>query len=344
MNKFFIGLDFSKLTVDVSIVSKVKPEELIAYRQFKNTSAGVKSLITWASKELKVDLKSEVIFCGEKTGTYSRLFSNTLADAGYFIWLQHAMHIKLGMGDVKGKDDKTDSKRIATYAARFEDKAVRYARPQDRTRLLQSLLSQRHILMENLKSFSVNRKENCADLLNLEIAKEICEKYEEIENRLKEQIKELDKLIKKAIQESEEYIQTYNLLTSVKGVALQNAAAFIVFTDNFKRFDFDYRKIATYWGVVPFKNESGTSVKLGTHVSPKSNSWLKALITEAALCAVRFDEYIGHYYRRLIERGKPKGIALNNTKNKLIKILVALVRDNKSYDPNYNLKKTNKAA
>lgn len=344
MNKYFIGLDFSKLTVDASIVSKENPEEAIAYEQFKNTTVGLGKLIAWAKKEVKADLVNEVLFCAEKTGTYSRLFSDTLADFGYFIWMQHAMHIKFGMGDVRGKDDKTDSRRIATYAARFEDKAVKHIRPKQRTRLLKSLLSNRRILMESLKAFSVNRKENNADLFELEIARDACQKYEEIEQDLKAKIKELDKLIAETIKGDSEYRETFSLLTSVKGVALQNAAAFIVFTDNFSKFNFNYKKIATYWGVVPFKNESGTSVRMGTHVSPKCNSWLKALITEAVLCAIRHDDYIGSYYDRLIKKGKPKGIALNNTKNKLVKILVALVRDKKSYDAEMHSKSKASAA
>lgn len=344
MNKFFIGLDFSKLTVDASIVSKENPEEVIAYERFKNSTAGAKKLLKWASTATNVDILSEVIFCGEKTGTYSRLYADFMSDTGHFIWLQHAMHIKNGMGDVRGKDDKTDSRRIAAYAARFEDKAVRYVRSADRMRLLKNLLTNRQLLMNALKAIAVNRRENPLALQDPTIAEDACREYEKIEQGIRDGIQELNRLIKEAIMAVEEYRQTFSLLTSMKGVALLNAAALIVFTDNFRNFDFNYRKMATYWGVVPFKNESGTSVRFGTHVSPKCNSWLKALITEAALSATKHDAYLKAYYERLIKRGKPKGIALNNAKNKMIKILVALVRDNKPYDANFHINKAASAA
>lgn len=117
----------------------------------------------------------------------------------------------------------------------------------------------------------------------------------------------------------------------MKGIGLINAVALIVYTDNFTKFNFNHRKIATYWGVVPFKNESGTSVRRGTHVSPKCNSWLKALLTEATLCAIRYNSRIKAYHDRLMARGKAIGIVLNNCKNKMLKILVAMVRDSKIY-------------
>lgn len=105
----------------------------------------------------------------------------------------------------------------------------------------------------------------------------------------------------------------------MKGVALINAAAIIVFTDNFKRFSFNSRKICTYWGVTPFRNESGDSIRRGTHTSSFHNNWLKAILSEAVLCAIRYNERLKTYFLRLLAKGKHRNIALNNTKNKLLK-------------------------
>ncbi len=41
------------------------------------------------------------------------------------------------------------------------------------------------------------------------------------------------------------------------------------------------------------------------------------------------------YYSRLMAKGKHRNVALNNTKNKLLKTLVAMVRDGKKFDENY---------
>ena len=49
------------------------------------------------------------------------------------------------------------------------------------------------------------------------------------------------------------------------------------------------------------------------------------------------------YYNRLLNRGKIKGVALNNVKAKLINIVFTMVRRGTIYDPNYDMIKiTNK--
>ena len=43
MKKFFVGIDFSKRKMDVSIVEKDFPERTIAYKQFINNAQGKRS-------------------------------------------------------------------------------------------------------------------------------------------------------------------------------------------------------------------------------------------------------------------------------------------------------------
>ena len=77
-----------------------------------------------------------------------------------------------------------------------------------------------------------------------------------------------------AIIESDEQLkENYDLITSIKGIARQNAACMIIYTNNFKKFDCDPRKIACYYGVAPFGKQSGTSVnqspQTGLHYYPE---------------------------------------------------------------------------
>lgn len=259
MKKFIIGIDFSKETVDASIVQKEQPETLIAYKKFRNNTKGVDGLIAWAKSKVAQD--GEIIFCGENTGTYSTLFSDELTDRGFIIWIEHSMNIVRGMGDVRGKDDKTDSLRIASYAARFYDKMKPYVRPKDETRVLKTLLAKRDRLKSFLKAEITNTKENPLMLQDSNIASSINEFFKRLEESLRKELKELERMILDVVMSSSEYAKNFNIPTSMKGIGLINAVALIVYTDNFTKFNFNHRKIATYWGVVPFKNESGTSVE-----------------------------------------------------------------------------------
>ena len=154
---------------------------------------------------------------------------------------------------------------------------------------------------------------------------------EELISQVKEKIKELEKQIKKIIESSPKLNKTFEILTSMPGIALINATAFIVYTNNFKKFNYDARKIASFWGVAPFGHTSGTSIKGTPHVSHYADSYLKSLLSEAALCASRYCPIINKYVTKLKKAGKHKNIVLNNAKNKMIHILVAMVRNNENY-------------
>ena len=258
-----------------------------------------------------------------------------LSENGKYIWLGNPLDIKRSMGLVRGKDDVIDSRRIATFAAEKHHKAVLYMRPEDSTRTLKYLLSIRNTLIEQKKALSCQIKENFPKLHDAALLYKIENELKHALDFIKAEIKKIEKMMLDIILSNKEYKNTFDILTSMKGVALINAAAIIVFTDNFKRFSFNSRKICTYWGVTPFRNESGDSIRRGTHTSSFHNNWLKTILSEAVLCAIRYNERLKTYFLRLLAKGKHRNIALNNTKNKLLKTLVAMVRDGKTYDEKY---------
>ena len=61
------------------------------------------------------------------------------------------------------------------------------------------------------------------------------------------------------------------------------------------------------------------------------------MLTQAALAAINFNPVIARYYMRLVERGKKKQVALNNVKNKLIRLVTAMVRNRKIFSPEYKI-------
>lgn len=337
MKKFFVGIDFSKRRMDVSIVEKDFPEQTIDYKQFINNAEGAKEMCEWVEYTTNTSTKfeGEVLFCCEHTGSYCLEVCDYLSENGKYIWLGNPLDIKRSMGMVRGKDDILDSRRIATFAAEKHHKAILYIRPEDSTRALKYLLSIRNTLVEHKKALACQIKENFPKLHDAALLCEIENELKHILDSIKTEIKKIEKMMLDIILSNKEYKHTFDILTSMKGVALINAAALIVFTDNFKRFSFNSRKICTYWGVTPFRNESGDSIRRGTHTSSCHNYWLKAILSEAVLCAIRYNERLKTYFLRLLAKGKHRNVALNNTKNKLLKTLVAMVRDGKKIDENY---------
>ncbi|OYP47594.1 IS110 family transposase, partial [Prevotella sp. P4-98] len=68
-----------------------------------------------------------------------------------------------------------------------------------------------------------------------------------------------------------------------------------------------------------------------------ANRRIKSMLTQAALAAINFNPVIARYYMRLVERGKKKQVALNNVKNKLIRLVTAMVRNRQIFSPEYKI-------
>ena len=160
-------------------------------------------------------------------------------------------------------------------------------------------------------------------------------------NEFNKEIAKVEKAIMELIASDEKIKHTYELVTSVPGIGLQNALCLLIYTNNFTRFKFNARKIACYYGIAPFGKDSGTSVHSDPHVHYMANKKLKAMLTQAALAAINYCPLIRDYYYRLITRGKNKEVARNNVKNKLIHIVTSMVKNNQPFNPEYiNIHKT----
>ena len=327
MKKIFIGIDFSKKTFDATVLKANLLHEKGEHRQFSNNKNGALKLIKWVEK---IGAREECLFCGEDTGLYSKIVSETIVNEGCFMWLDSALRIKRSLGISREKNDKKDSRDIALYAARFNDRAECYVPLDQATEALKKIFTMRKQLMKFYDKLLVNYYESKRYLDN-ELLSNAFAVQEELISQVKEKIKELDKQIKKIIESNPKLNKTFEILTSMPGIALINATAFIVYTNNFKKFNYDARKIASFWGVAPFGHTSGTSIKGTPHVSHYADSYLKSLLSEAALCASRYCPIINRYVTKLKKAGKHKNIVLNNAKNKMIHILVAMVRNNENY-------------
>lgn len=333
MNKIFIGIDFSKEKFDATLIKRdVKCEE--AYDSFPNTEDGFKLFIKWVKSNSRGTTKQDWLFCGENTGLYSVKLSIYLAGKGYFMWLEHALEIKYSMGVRREKTDKADSRCIAMYAMRHEDKARRFTPKSTTMQALEILLSRRDLLVKMKGQLNSHATEMRAVYSRNPAARYDYEKCMNDLERYKKEIKETNKKILEEIERDEEVKENYQLITSIKGIGPVNAIAFIIYTGNFTRFA-TAKQLACYCGVVPFSKQSGTSVHSKPKISRFANKNLKTYLTEAAKAAVKHDKELREYYQRMLGRGKDRYLVLNNVRNKLVRRIMAVIRDRTAFDDNY---------
>ena len=299
MSKFtkktgFIGIDISKDTFDAALLHEQSPESF-KEKKFSNELNGFEAMLQWISSQ-KV-LLSESLFCMEHTGNYGLLLYAWLSQKGIDFCVQPGLEIRQSLGMIRGKNDKIDARRIATYALMKKATIKPFILPAKILIQIKQLLTYRDQLVRiktglknSLKSHQLYQKVSNLEYVIQDIGKQIQQQTERIE--------QVEKLIKEII-ESEQGLKTnFNLATSVKGIGLVIAAFMLVTTNNFTSFD-NGRKYACYIGTAPFGSTSGTSIKVKPKVSHLANKRMKTLFSNGANSAKSWDPELKAYYKTI---------------------------------------------
>ena len=330
--KLFIGIDFSKKSFDVSVKHEDKIE-LEDYQQFENNKEGYASLLKWV-KSLSDEPSVSWLFCGEHTGLYSLCLCEFLIKKGFFVWLENPLQIKQSCGIKRDKNDRADSRAIALYAYRFQDRARACQLPKKSLQSLELLIAFRERLLSNKHSLLVAATEIRAVKQRNPTARFIYEQSKQNIERINKEIKEVEKRMLQEIESDEPLLENYKLVSSIKGIALINTVAILVATQNFTRFD-NSRQFACYSGMAPFGRQSGTSLNAQARVSHLADKKIKSLLTQAAICAINYDPNIKRYYRRKLSEGKDRWLIVNNIRNKMIHRIFAIVKSKQLYQVDY---------
>ncbi|MFN0292556.1 transposase [Pedobacter helvus] len=325
----FIGIDVSKLTLDVAIL---KCDSFVQHYQIGNNTTAIITLLEELTSKHKMVL-SKAVFGMEHTGIYCMPILDVLLKRTANIVLQDAGHLKKSMGTIRGKDDKSDALRIAAYLIKNRDHLVllnakrkvlddlgRLSTLRDR------MVSVRHALSVPLKeekrfnpgAFSETLNSICADSLTA----------------LENDLKKLEIHVESIWKNDERLNKLMNLITSVPGVGPITAIRILVSTNEFITIN-NPRKFACYCGVAPFNYSSGTSIKGRTKTSKIANRKLKSLIHICAVSAKRFVPEISTYYERKTAEGKHKMSVMNAIRFKIIGRIFSCVNRSEPYRENY---------
>lgn len=325
----YIGIDVSKLTIDVSLITQAGTH---VYQQFGNTINDYKQMELWLKANRNFSYQSS-LFCMEHTGLYTRELVSFLLQHKANVWMESALHLKRSMGMTRGKNDKVDSYRIARYAMTNSDKAVLLKLSSTTLQKLKDLMANRERLSKNYQSLKIATQEL------MRVDKAIGRELETLNDAaLKGILKSKTKVEKRMLQlinEDEEMKTLFNLITSVKCVGDVLATELIVYTNGFTRMN-NARQLACYCGIAPFEHSSGTSVRGRVGTSNFANMKLKSTLHMAAVSATRYVPDIKQYYERKIAEGKHKMTIINAIRNKLIQRIMAIVKRGTPYQENYS--------
>lgn len=323
--KLFVGIDVSKLTLDVSLMDHTGKK--IGHKRFKNNPCGFESLLDWASSRCP---EGELIVCMEHTGLYSRKLQFFLQDSKLDVCMESGYVIKRSSGITKGKTDKLDAYRIAEYALSKRYKLKIASHYDADIILLHDLLTTRKRLVTDLKSAAtpIQELKTHGSEQAYQLIATACQSAIQ---GVKAAIKDIDKEIDTLVKSKPQWQENIRLGTSVKGIGRLTCLWMLVYTANFKS-TMNARKFASLVGVAPFEESSGTSVRKGAHVSHHAHKFMKGILHAAAMSAIANSAKIKAYHSKKKKEGKKGFVIMNNIKNKLIQTVFAVVRSGKLYD------------
>lgn len=311
----YIGIDISKLTFDVAILNE---KEKYNHHKFSNDEDGFEKLIQFLNRESDVCVM-------EASGPYYLKLATYLSDNKISVSVVNPLVIRRfsQMRMSRTKTDKKDAKIIADYG-RVEtpdlwkpedDYILELRQMQAYTEQLNKsrtgFLRQQEAFKQNpINAVAMNESlQNMIDTLERELAI--------IEFKMIELV-------------SQHHQKLFEQLTSIPGIGRKTAMQLIVISGGFTKFE-NAKQLCSYIGLSPRIFESGTSVKGKSRICKMGMSRIRAMLYVCSWTAKKNNKACKELYDRLVERGKPKKLALIAVVNKLLKQAFTIATKNEYY-------------
>jgi len=332
MKKIQVGIDISKEKCNLCYR---KGLEIVLEEECPNDVKAIKKTFKASFRTLCVSF-AEVLVCAEYTGRYIYPLTVACQELDLFLWLDDPTRIKNSFGIIRGKSDAIDAARIAEYAYRYNDKAVRYVIAEDAIVSMKNLLSDREFLLVDRKKYQSQLTDQRKYMAPGDF-KHKSSRWKKVIKTIDEQINAIDAEIEALIGADPVLTRQKELLVSIDGIGDRIAISMIAITGGFTRFR-TARQFCSFAGLTPYKYESGSSVRSKAKISKRANQTMKALLHLSAVnIATRMKEgEYRDYYERKIKEGKHVMCVLNVIRAKLVHRMFSVIRRNQPYTKVYN--------
>ena len=300
----FVGIDVSKDRLDVHV--RPSSQTLTAARD----STGLQQLVGSLRK------LAPALIVLEATGGFEITVAAALASAGLPLAVVNPRQIR-DFARATGrlaKTDALDAQVIALFAERIRPEPRPLA-DADSQNLAELIARRRQVVemigMETNRLYQV-RNARVQRMLRTTV------------NALTAQLAELDRDIDDTIKRSPVWRAADNLLTSVPGIG--DVTAHTLIADLPELGQLDRRRLAALVGVAPINRDSGQMRGKRTIAGGRSD--VRNALYMATLSAIRWNPIISQHYKGLVERGRPKKVALVACMRRLLGILNAIMRTN----------------
>jgi transposase len=312
--KKIVGIDVSKLTIDVYDGQK-------SY-QFKNNVVGFKQLRKQTSGH----------YVMEATGSYHIQLASYLFESDCMVSVVNPLIIKRfsQMRLLRAKTDKSDAKMIYEYGQ--VDELKQWEVPQAYIVEIKQVFTAIDLMLKHRLGY----KNQIDAFTQMKI------KSDQVFKGLKNHVEILNSAIKELEEEAESLVLEnvsvlYQKLKTIPSIGPKSAIMLIAITNEFKNFE-NSKQLSSYIGISPRVYQSGTSVNGKGRICKMGMGQMRKILYMGSLTAIRHNLSCKEMYNRLVEKGKPKKVALVAVMNKLIKQAFAIGTKLENYvEPELNL-------
>ena len=307
MEQSFVGIDVSKDRLDVHV--RPGGDAFAVARDGEGVAALTKRLA-----ELSVAL-----IVMEATGGFEQVVAGALGAAGLPVVVVNPRQIRAFASSFNrlAKSDPLDAEMNALFGERVRPQPRPL--PDAQARLLGELVARRRQVIEMIVA-----EGNRALMLE---SRKLKKRIQRHRDGLQKELSEIEADLDDTIRGTPIWRETEDLLKSVPGIGNTVARALIAELPELGRLD--RKKIAALVGVAPYTRQSGTWH--GKRRIQGGRASVRAKLYMAALCASRHNPVIAAFYRRLLQAGKPKKLALTACMRKLLTMLNAIIRDRRQW-------------
>ncbi len=305
----FVGIDVSKATLDVAVLPTGE------VWQATNSPDGVDALVA------RIAGLGPALVVLEATGRYEAPAASALATAGVPVAVVNPRQVR-DFAKATGRLAKTDALDAAILAL-FADRVRPEPRPlpDAESEAFAALLARRRQLITMMVA-EKNRAHVAAPSVVKSVDKHV--------RWLEKELAGLDDSLVAAIRESTVWRAKDDLLRAIPGVGRVLSTTLLADLPELGRLS--RREIAALVGVAPLNRDSGPY--RGNRSVWGGRSTVRTALYMSALAAARSNPPVKALYERLVEKGKPKKVALVACMRKLLVTCNAVVRDGAAWEPN----------
>ncbi len=304
------GIDVSKARLDVFVL----PQRVAL--GFANATAGIGAL----KRQLQRRGVERVVL--EATGGLEYPVARALSDAGLVVARVQPGRVRayrMFLGK-RAKTDALDAELIARFAQAMPDDDLRVL-PSEQAEAIRSLSARRRqlvdLLVQEKTRLKMTRDHVVLQSLQSVIAGLVAERTR------------IEAALAVAIAEDQAIAHKAELLRSIPGFG--SVVSTVLITDLPELGMLNRHQAASIAGLAPHPQRSGTSSH-GDHIGG-GRACVRTALYMASVSAIRCNPVFKAFYKRLIESGKPRKVAIVAVARKLVVLANTILKTGKPWNP-----------